>query len=44
MNNFQYITQNIDLLVKFLSENTKYTEEFWRNYLQQERINHENNN
>lgn len=44
MNNFQYITQNIDLLVKFLSENTKYNEEFWRNYLQQERINYENNN
>ncbi len=43
MNNFQKITQNINELIKFLVENSEYSEKYWRDYLEKE-VENENNN
>ena len=43
MNNFQFITQDINKLLDFLVENTEYSREYWLEYLQKE-VDYEDNN
>lgn len=43
MNNFQKITQNINSLLDFLVENTDYSREYWKEYLEREASYEDNN-
>lgn len=41
MNNFEKITKNINSLLDFLEENTEYSREYWKEWLERE-VNYEN--
>lgn len=43
MNNFQKITQNIETLLEFLEENTNNSKKYWREFLEKEAKNEDNN-